>query len=80
MLDQNGTCIRNIHCLFINDLVILVRSDDDAVREIRIAVILFKLCIADTQIDVAADCRSPGKDRVVIQRRMNEILLDAEAW
>ena len=78
LLDQDFTGIRHIHMLVIEFSVILENLHTDAIREVRHTVVLLKLCIAQTHIHVSAHRRVPRQNRVMVERRMNEVLLDCQ--
>ena len=77
-LDQDFSGIRHIHMLIEKLCVILEDLDADPIREIRHAVVLFKLCIAQTHIHISAHRRVPCQNRIMVERRMNEVLLDCQ--
>ena len=56
--------------------IVFERLDAYAVREVRVAVVLLKLCIADPQVYGTVYCRSPAEDRVMVEGRMDEVFLD----
>ena len=64
--------------LFIEKLVVLIDLDLNAVREIGISVVLLELGVFDAKIDVAVYGGLPSKDRIVVDRRMDESRADGK--
>ena len=69
---------RRVHVLLEKQLAVLIHSYDDAVREVRIAVMLFEFRIFDPEVHVAAHGGHPRQHRVVVQRGMDEALAHGE--
>ena len=68
----------HIHMLIEKLCIILEDLDADPIREIRHAVILFELGIADSEVNITVHCRYPAENRSVVQRWMDEVLLDGQ--
>ena len=69
---------RRVDMLFIEKLVVLIDLDLNAVREIGISVVLLELGVFDAKIDVAVYGGLPSKDRIVVDRRMDESRADGK--
>ena len=62
--------------LLIEQLTVFIYLDFHAVREIRIAVVLFELGVFHPKIHVAIHSRDPAQHRIIIDGRVSESLAD----
>ena len=64
--------------LLVKQCSVLVCLQAYTVREIRIAVMLFKLRIFDPQVNISFHCRLPCINSTVIECRVNKVFLDRQ--